>query len=65
MAESFFSRLETELLSRLRFTSQSDARMACFSYIEDGYNPARPHSGLEYRSPMTHEAEREAALTEP
>jgi putative transposase len=34
MAESFFSTLEAELLSRRRFTSQAEARMACFSYIE-------------------------------
>ena len=65
MAESFFSTLEAELLSRRRFTSQAEARMACFSYIEGWYNPARLHSGLGYRSPMTYEAEEEAALTEP
>ena len=53
MAESFFSTLEAE------------ARMACFSYIEGCYTPSRLHSGLGYRSPMTYEAEREAALTEP
>ncbi len=29
------------------------------------YNPARLHSGLGYRSPMTYEAEREAAQAEP
>ena len=34
MAESFFSTLEAELLSRRRFTSRAEARMACFSYIE-------------------------------
>ena len=38
---------------------------ACFSYIEGWYNPAQLHSGLGYRSPMTYEAEREAALIEP
>ena len=65
MAENFFSTLEADLLSRRRFTSQAEARMACFSYIEGWYNPARLHSGLGYRSPMTYEAEREAALTEP
>ena len=63
MAESFFSTLEAELLSRRRFTSQAEARMACFSYIEGWYNTARLHSGLGYRSPMTYEAERAAALT--
>jgi putative transposase len=54
MAESFFSTLEAELLSRRRFASQAEARMACFSYIEGWYNPARLHSGLGYRSPMTY-----------
>jgi putative transposase len=57
MAESFFSTLEAELLSRRRFASQAEARMACFSYIEGWYNPVRLHSGLGYRSPMTYEAE--------
>ena len=46
MAESFFSTLKAELLSRRRFTSQEEARMASFSYIEGWYNPARLHSGL-------------------
>ena len=64
MAESFLSTLEAELLSRRRFTSQAEARMACFSYIEGWYNPARLHSGLGYRSLTTYEAEQAAALTE-
>ena len=63
MAESFFSTLEAELLSRRRFASQAEARMACFSYIEGWYNPVRLHSSLGYRSPMAYEADREAALT--
>jgi putative transposase len=65
MAESFFSTLEAELLRRHRFTSQAEARMACFSYIEGWYNPARLHSGLGYRSPMTFEAETRAVLIKP
>ena len=44
--------------------AQAEARMACFSYIEGWYNQVRLHSGLGYRSPMTYEAERAAALTE-
>ena len=59
MAESFFSTLEAELLSRRRFASQAEARMACFSYIEGWYNPVRLHSSLGYRSPMAYEAEQE------
>ena len=63
MAESFFSTLEAELLSRRRFASQAEARMACASYVEGWYNPVRLHSSLGYRSPMAYEADMEAALT--
>ena len=45
MCECFFASLECELLARRRFTSQAEARMAVFSYIEGWYNPARRHSG--------------------
>ena len=34
MCESFFATLECELLARRRFTSQAEARMTIFSYIE-------------------------------
>ena len=64
MCESFFSTLEAELLSRRRFASQAEAKMACFSYIEAWYNPIRLHSGLGYRSPMAYEANRQIALTD-
>jgi len=63
MAESFFSTLEAELLSRRRFTSQAEARMACFSYVEGWYNPVRLHSSLGCRSPMAYEANIKDALT--
>ena len=39
------------------------AKMACFSYIEGWYNPVRLHSGLGYRSPITYEADMQAAMT--
>src|SRR4029077_4432977 len=52
MCESFVSTLEAELLSRRRFQSQAEARMACFSYIEGWYNPYRRHSALGYLSPV-------------
>ncbi len=64
MAESFFSTLEAELLSRRRFASQAEAKMACFSYIEGWYNPVRLHSGLGYRSPMAYEANMQAVMIE-
>ena len=54
MAEGFFSSLEAELLARRRFASQSEAKTACFSYIEGWYNPVRLHSALGYESPMAY-----------
>ena len=63
MAESFFSTLEAELLSRRRFASQAEAKMACFSYIEGWYNPVRLHSSLGYRSPIGYETAMQPALT--
>ena len=65
MCESFFSTLEAELLSRRRFASHAEARMACFSFVEGRYNPARLHSALGYRSPMVYEAAMKEAIAEP
>ena len=56
MCESFFATLECELLERRRFSSQAEARIALFSFIEGWYNPARLHSALGYLSPVTYEA---------
>lgn len=56
MCESFFATLECELLARRRFTSQAEARMAVFSYIEGWYNPARRHSAIGYLSPIAYES---------
>ena len=64
MCESFFATLECELLERRRFASQAEAKMACFSFIEGGYNPVRLHSALGYRSPMADEHAMEVQPTE-
>lgn len=55
MAESFFATLEREVLSRRRFRSQAEAKMAIFEWIEGWYNPHRRHSSLGYRSPVNYE----------
>ena len=52
------------MLSRRRFVSRAEARMAWFGYIEGWYNPVRLQSGLGYRSPMTYESGWEVALIE-
>jgi putative transposase len=57
MCESFFATLECELLARRAFASQTEARMAVFSYIEGWYNPGRRHSGIGYLSPIAYETQ--------
>jgi putative transposase len=57
MCESFFATLECELLARCRFTTQAEAKMAVFSFIEGWYNPVRRHSGIGYLSPIAYEAQ--------
>src|SRR5207249_6577347 len=59
MCESFFATLECELLDRQRFTTQADARLAVFDFIEGWYNPRRRHSALDYLSPMIFERSQE------
>jgi putative transposase len=61
MCESFFATLECELLDRRRFTTQAEARMALFQYIEGWYNPHRRHSGIDYQSPINYEKKHLAA----
>jgi putative transposase len=65
MCESFFATLECELLARRRFTSQAEAKMAVFSFIEGWYNPARRHSSIGYLSPIAYETQmtKETATT--
>ena len=65
MCESFFSTLECELLSRRKFGSQAEAKVACFSYIEGFYNPVRLHSAIGYQSPIQYEQQiaQEPAMT--
>jgi putative transposase len=41
-------------LNRRCFTTQVDARLAVFEYIEGWYNPHR-HSALDYESPISYE----------
>ena len=55
MCESFFATLECELLDRVRFRTQAEARLAIFEFIEGWYNPCRRHSALAYLSPLAYE----------
>jgi putative transposase len=55
MCESFFASLECELLTRRRFRTQAEAKMAVFKYVEGFYNSRRRHSALDYLSPINYE----------
>ncbi len=55
MCESFFATLDRELLSRRRFETKAEARMAVFEFIEGWYNPIRRHKGLGRISPIEFE----------
>jgi putative transposase len=46
MAESFFATLECELIDRRVWKTQTQARLAVFTWIEAWYNPHRRHSSL-------------------
>jgi putative transposase len=55
LCESFFATLECELLDRRRFTTQIEARLAVFEFVEGWYNPHRRHSALDSESPISYE----------
>jgi putative transposase len=54
-AESFFSTLEHELLSRTTFPTKDDARRRVARFI-DNYNRRRRHSVCDMKSPIDYEA---------
>ncbi|BBA99049.1 putative transposase [Actinacidiphila reveromycinica] len=55
LAESFFSTLKNELLSRQSWPTRAAAHTAIFEWIESWYNLYRLHSSLGYRSPADYE----------
>jgi hypothetical protein len=68
MAESFFARLECELIDRRSFQSKAEARLALFTYIEGWYNPRRRHLALGRVSPIQFERrydQRQSPVTMP
>ena len=48
MMESFWSRMQIELLNRKRWKTRIELANAIFDYIEIFYNRQRRHSGLDY-----------------
>jgi putative transposase len=55
VAESFWARLQTELLDRQRWRTRIELANAIFEYIEGFYNRRRRHSALDWLSPIDFE----------
>jgi putative transposase len=49
--ESFFSTLKSELVNRVEFKTELEARRLIYDYIEVYYNRQRRHTTLNYRTP--------------
>ncbi len=54
-AESFFSTLQHELISRRRWTTRDQARRDIAAWIDTWYNPKRLHSANNMTSPLDYE----------
>ena len=55
MIESFWSRMQVELLNTRRWKTRVELANAIFDYIEIFHNRQRRHSALGYRTPTEHE----------
>lgn len=55
VAESFWARMQTELLDRQRWRTRVELANAIFEYIEGFYNQRRRHSTLDYMTPVQFE----------
>lgn len=55
VVESFWGRMQTELLNRQRWNTRVELANAIFEYIEGFHNRTRRHSALGYASPLQFE----------
>ena len=53
--ESFWARMQVELLNRQRWKTRVELANAIFEYLEIFHNRQRRHSALEMRTPVEHE----------
>ena len=53
--ESFWGRMQTELLNRRRWKTRIELANAIFEYLEIFHNRRRRHSALEMRTPIEYE----------
>ena len=55
VAESFWARMQVELLNRRRWRTRVELANAIFEYIEIFHNRQRRHSALGMRTPIEYE----------
>jgi putative transposase len=53
--ESFWARVQVELLNRRRWRTRLELATALFEYLEIFHNRHRRHSALEMRTPIEYE----------
>ncbi len=58
VVESFWARMQVELLNRQRWRTRIELANAIFEYIEIFHNRQRRHSSLEMRTPIEYEPRR-------
>lgn len=63
-AESFFSTLEHELLTRTTYATRAEARRGVARWIDEFYNPRRRHSTCGMLSPVDYEHAHAAQLAQ-
>jgi putative transposase len=63
-AESFFSTLEHELLSRHTYATRAEARRGVARWIDEFYNQRRRHSSCEMKSPVAYELAHKARVAQ-
>ena len=52
MVESFWARMQVELLNRKRWNTRVELANAIFEYIEGSHNRRRRHSALGWQAPL-------------
>jgi len=55
MIESFWSRVQVELLNQQRWRTRIELANALFEYLEIFHNRRRRHSALDYQAPVAWE----------
>jgi putative transposase len=62
VVESFWARMQVELLNRTRWKTRVELATAIHDYIELFYNTRRRHSSLAMHSPQEYEQEHQTTI---